>query len=78
MYIHVLYIIHCMSYCLYIDLGIGVKVAGGVKCDKCGRLHTVITDVTDNLPVHLYRGIYNRVTMYDVYTYSGGTSLIRM
>ena len=45
------------------DLGIGVKVAGGVKCEKCGNLHTVITDVQGNSAPQLYKG---RIILYEV------------
>ena len=33
----------------YVDLGIGIRVTGGVKCYNCGDLHTVITDVASDL-----------------------------
>ena len=27
------------------DLGVGLKIMGGVKCDRCHNLHAVITSV---------------------------------
>ena len=41
------------------DLGIGIRVAGGVRCEKCGALHTVITDVTTTDLPNLYKGQRN-------------------
>ncbi|CAI8015132.1 hypothetical protein GBAR_LOCUS9421 [Geodia barretti] len=39
------------------DLGIGIRVAGGVGCEKCGELHTVITDVTTTDIPNQYKGL---------------------
>ena len=33
-----------------------MKVAGGVRCDKCGGVHTVITDVQGDLAPQLAKG----------------------
>ena len=41
------------------DLGIGIRVAGGVGCEKCGELHTVITDVTTTDIPNQYKGWHN-------------------
>ena len=49
-------------------------MAGGVKCDKCGHLHTVITDVTADLPSEagLHKGelkVGNAVYVFIVCTF---------
>lgn len=42
------------------DLGVGLKIMGGVKCDRCLKLHAVITSVfassTDNLHADIREG----------------------
>lgn len=36
-----------------VDLGVGLKIMGGVKCDRCNNLHAVITSIfTSNENLH--------------------------
>lgn len=39
------------------DLGIGAYITGGLKCDGCGRLHTVVTAITGACPSDLHEGV---------------------
>ena len=41
------------------DLGVGLKIMGGVKCDRCQKLHAVITSIFtsgENLHTDLKEG----------------------
>ena len=41
------------------DLGVGLKIMGGVKCDRCNNLHAVITSIftsSENLHADLKEG----------------------
>ena len=39
------------------DLGVGLKIMGGVKCDRCLKLHAVITSVFASSKDHLHADI---------------------
>jgi hypothetical protein len=39
------------------DLGVGLKIMGGVKCDRCLKLHAVITSVFASSKDHLHDDI---------------------
>ena len=40
-----------------IDVGVGLKIMGGVKCDRCLKLHAVITSVFASNKDHLHADI---------------------
>lgn len=49
----------CSLYFVAIDtdLGVGLKIMGGVKCDRCLKLHAVITSVFASSKDHLHADI---------------------
>jgi len=38
-----------------VDLSLGIRVVGGVRCPSCATLHAVITGVSKNSPSPLFR-----------------------
>ena len=39
------------------DLGVGLKIMGGVKCDRCLKLHAVVTSVFASSKDHLHTDV---------------------